>query len=168
MTTSLRRSLSSSARLGTKAPQWYEHFSPFPIGTSAASPVTPHPPLLRPSAGLVQNWSRATAPTSPQSSAPSHPPIPIFAHTDFWATYLDPSTPAKSTAANKTSSELAFDLEIPHSMNIAKAAAGVQTLERFIYSALGPMKKHSASIHTHTTGTPRLPPSSTSRRSSQS
>ena len=92
----------------------------------------------------------------------------IFAHTDFWATYLDPSTPAKSTAANKTSSELAFDLEISHGTNIAKAAAGVQTLERFIYSTLGPMKKHSTSIHTHTTGTPRLLSSSTLRRSGRS
>jgi NAD(P)-dependent dehydrogenase (short-subunit alcohol dehydrogenase family) len=49
----------------------------------------------------------------------------IFANTDFRTTYLDPSTPAKSTAANKTSSELAFDLEISHGTNIAKAAAGV-------------------------------------------
>jgi uncharacterized protein YbjT (DUF2867 family) len=34
----------------------------------------------------------------------------IFANTDFWATYREPSTPAKSAAAGKTSSELAFDL----------------------------------------------------------
>lgn len=73
----------------------------------------------------------------------------IFANTDFWATYLNPNTPAKSTAANKTSSELAFDLEVSHGTNIAKAAAGVQTLERFIYSALGPMKKHSRGKYPH-------------------
>jgi hypothetical protein len=73
----------------------------------------------------------------------------IFANTDFWATYLDPNTPAKSAAANKTSSELAFDLEVSHGTNIAQAAAGVQTLERFIYSGLGPMKKHSRGKYPH-------------------
>ena len=73
----------------------------------------------------------------------------IFANTDFWATYLDPSTPAKAAATNKTSSELAFDLEVSHGKNIAKAAAGVQTLERFIYSALGPVKKHSRGKYPH-------------------
>jgi hypothetical protein len=67
----------------------------------------------------------------------------IFANTDFWTTYLDP------TAANKTSSELAFDLEVSHGTNIAKAAADVQTLERFIYSALGPMKKRSRGKYPH-------------------
>jgi hypothetical protein len=73
----------------------------------------------------------------------------IFANTDFWATYLNPNTPAKSATTNKTSSELAFHLEVSHSTNIAKAAAGVQTLERFIYSALGPMKKRSRGKYPH-------------------
>jgi NmrA-like family len=73
----------------------------------------------------------------------------IFVNTDFWATYLDLATPAKSAAANKTSSQLAFDLEISHGTNIATAVAAVPTLKRFIYSTLGPMTKASHGKYPH-------------------
>ena len=73
----------------------------------------------------------------------------IFANTDFWATYLDPSTRAAAAAAGKTSSELAFDHEVSHGTNIANAAAQVETLERFVYSALAPMKKASKGKYPH-------------------
>jgi len=73
----------------------------------------------------------------------------IFANTDFWATYLDPHAASQAAAKGKTSSENAFDLEVSHGMNIAKAAARLTTLERFVYSALGPMKKHSKGKYPH-------------------
>lgn len=74
----------------------------------------------------------------------------IFANTDFWTTYLDPGTAANATATSTTSSKLAFDVEISHGKNIAKAAAGVgDSLEHFVYSALGPMKKHSKGKYPH-------------------
>lgn len=128
--------------LGTKAPQWHENFSPYPIGTFAVSPVSPHPPLLKPSVGWWQK-SRATSLTLLQSSRAFASANTIFANTDSQATYLNPKASAKSTAADKTSSELAFDLEVSRGTDIAKAAAGVRILERFIYSALGLAKEHS-------------------------
>lgn len=73
----------------------------------------------------------------------------IFANTDFWATYRDPSTPEKARIAGKSISEYAFDVEVHYGLNIAKAAAEVKTLERFVYSALGPMKKHSNGKYPH-------------------
>jgi hypothetical protein len=38
---------------------------------------------------------------------------------------------------------------VTHGTNIAIAAASVATLERFVYSALGPMKKHSKGKYSH-------------------
>ncbi|EXJ89395.1 hypothetical protein A1O3_02462 [Capronia epimyces CBS 606.96] len=73
----------------------------------------------------------------------------IFANTDLWATVSDPGTAAKAEAAGKSSSELAMDVEVSHGVNIAHAAAGVATLERFIYSALGPMNQASKGKYTH-------------------
>ena len=73
----------------------------------------------------------------------------IFANTDFWAMYLDPATPAEAAKERKTSSELAFDLEVSHGTNIAQAASGVATLERLVYSALGPMTKASNAKYPH-------------------
>ncbi|KAL5316429.1 hypothetical protein ACEPPN_015476 [Leptodophora sp. 'Broadleaf-Isolate-01'] len=61
----------------------------------------------------------------------------IFVNTDFWEQYRDP----KSTT--KDSSQQSFDLEVSHGKNAAIAAAGVASLERFVYSALGPMKRAS-------------------------
>jgi nucleoside-diphosphate-sugar epimerase len=64
----------------------------------------------------------------------------IFLNTDFWATYrasvLAGDDPDKSA-------HLGFDTEVQHGKNAAIAATGVPTLERFIYSALGPMNAAS-------------------------
>ena len=73
----------------------------------------------------------------------------IFANTDFWATYRDPKTSEAAAAQGKTISEYAFETEVSYGVNIARAATAVPTLERFIYSALGPVKSHSAGKYTH-------------------
>ena len=62
----------------------------------------------------------------------------IFSNTDFWGTY-------KSTG----SSDAAYEKEVQHGMNIASAANSVPTLQRFIYSALGPAKQHSKGKYSH-------------------
>lgn len=63
----------------------------------------------------------------------------IFVNTDFWGPYR--SSPARE--GQPKSSEEAFEEEVLHGQNAAIAAAEIPTLERFVYSALGPMKKHS-------------------------
>ncbi|KAH7391491.1 hypothetical protein BKA64DRAFT_696213 [Cadophora sp. MPI-SDFR-AT-0126] len=45
--------------------------------------------------------------------------------------------------------EKSFELEVSHGKNAAIAAAGVKSLERFVYSALGPMKKASNGKYPH-------------------
>ncbi|KAJ5351118.1 hypothetical protein N7452_000092 [Penicillium brevicompactum] len=64
----------------------------------------------------------------------------IFVNTDFWIPYraalssgIDPLTSAKQ----------GYEAEITHGKNAANAAMKIPTLKRFIYSALGPMKKAS-------------------------
>jgi NmrA-like family len=84
-----------------------------------------------------------------QSSMPLRQPMPSSLIPISGPPTSTLNTPAKSATTNKTSNELAFHLEVSHSTNIAKAAAGVQTLERFIYSALGPMKKRSRGKYPH-------------------
>ncbi|KAI0159804.1 NAD(P)-binding protein [Xylariaceae sp. FL1272] len=64
----------------------------------------------------------------------------IFVNTDFWAAYR--ASVAAGDAPEK-SSAIGWDTEILHGKNAAAAAAGVPTLEKFIYSALGPMKRAS-------------------------
>ncbi|KAK0118253.1 hypothetical protein ONS95_012554 [Cadophora gregata] len=67
----------------------------------------------------------------------------IFVNTDFWAQYRN------DTSKTKDKSEESYELEVSHGKNAAVAAAGVKTLERFIYSALGPMKKASKGKYPH-------------------
>jgi NAD(P)-dependent dehydrogenase (short-subunit alcohol dehydrogenase family) len=68
----------------------------------------------------------------------------IFLNTDFWEPYSGSRAPLTTPeSGTKSSSEVAFDLEVSHGKNAAVAAASVGTLERFIYSALGPMKAAS-------------------------
>lgn len=63
----------------------------------------------------------------------------IFLNTDFWATYR-----ASALAGDpEKSSKLAFDTEVQHGKNAVLAATGVPTLERLVYSALGPMNRGS-------------------------
>ncbi|KAI8623313.1 NAD(P)-binding protein [Xylariaceae sp. FL1651] len=64
----------------------------------------------------------------------------IFLNTDFWAPYRA-SVLAGDDPAN--SSKIAFTTELQHGKNAVIAALGVLTLERFIYSALGPMNAAS-------------------------
>jgi hypothetical protein len=73
----------------------------------------------------------------------------IFLNTDFWLPY------AKATSSGKYSreeaSKVAFDTEVMHATNAANAAAvaAKDTLERLVYSALGPMKKASGGKYPH-------------------
>ncbi|KAE8402390.1 hypothetical protein BDV37DRAFT_295391 [Aspergillus pseudonomiae] len=62
----------------------------------------------------------------------------IFVNTDFWG-------PFHTTG----SYEAAYEQEIQHGRNAALAAATVPTLDRFIYSTLAPMKKHSGGKYPH-------------------
>lgn len=76
----------------------------------------------------------------------------IFLNTDFWHPYR------RSLAADVdhlTSAKQGYDVEVSHGKNAADAAATIPTLERFVYSALGPMKaasggKYSLSYHWET------------------
>ncbi|KAI1269052.1 NAD(P)-binding protein [Xylariaceae sp. FL1019] len=76
----------------------------------------------------------------------------IFVNTDFWAAYR------ASVAAGDTpekSSAIGYDTELQHGQNAAAAASCIPTLEKFIYSALGPMArasggKYSRSMHWET------------------
>ncbi|KAJ8125626.1 hypothetical protein O1611_g8014 [Lasiodiplodia mahajangana] len=76
----------------------------------------------------------------------------IFLNTDFWAAYrasvLAGDDPEKS-------SKIGYDTEVQHGKNAVAAAAGVPTLERLVYSALGPMNagsngKYPTSYHWET------------------
>ncbi|PVH83326.1 putative hscarg dehydrogenase [Cadophora sp. DSE1049] len=67
----------------------------------------------------------------------------IFVNTDFWAQYRDPKSQTKGI------SEQSYELEVSYGKNAAIAAAGVKSLERFVYSALGPMKKASNGKYPH-------------------
>ncbi|RYC64164.1 hypothetical protein CHU98_g2020 [Xylaria longipes] len=64
----------------------------------------------------------------------------IFLNTDFWAVFrasaLTGDDPEKS-------SKLGYENEVLHGKNAVQAAAGVPTLERLVYSALGPMNRAS-------------------------
>ncbi|KAL4948909.1 putative hscarg dehydrogenase [Aspergillus filifer] len=67
----------------------------------------------------------------------------IFVNTDFWGPYI--SDPNRD-------SDKAFNTEVTHGKNAAIAAAGISTLERYVYSALASMKrgsngKYARSLH---------------------
>ncbi|KAJ4132442.1 hypothetical protein NW754_015258 [Fusarium falciforme] len=70
----------------------------------------------------------------------------IFVNTDFWAPYQ-----AALTAGHDqpTSSAMGFKTELQHVKNAAIAATKTPTLEKFIYSALGPMKVASGGKYPH-------------------
>ncbi|OKL61201.1 hypothetical protein UA08_03151 [Talaromyces atroroseus] len=65
----------------------------------------------------------------------------IFVNTDFWGHYLKMQTGTEHKDVNNE--ELSLDVEAQNGKNAAIAAASVPTLERYVYSALGPMKKVS-------------------------
>lgn len=70
----------------------------------------------------------------------------IFVNTDFWGAYSGAVAQGidKDIARKK-----AFDIEVQQVKNSAIAAAGIPTLEKFIYSALGPMTEASGGKFTH-------------------
>lgn len=70
----------------------------------------------------------------------------IFVNTDFWHPYRQALEEGKD---RDTSSRHGLEVELQHGKNAADAAEGVPTLERFVYSALGPMKKVSAGKYPH-------------------
>ncbi|KAL2846884.1 hypothetical protein BJY01DRAFT_213148 [Aspergillus pseudoustus] len=63
----------------------------------------------------------------------------VFVNTDFWGPYVSGATETGKTH----SSDDAFNEELNHGKNAAIAASRVPTLERFVYSALGPIKRAS-------------------------
>ncbi|KAI1196785.1 NAD(P)-binding protein [Nemania serpens] len=76
----------------------------------------------------------------------------IFLNTDFWEVYRA-STLAGHDADE--SAKIGFNTELQHGKNAVLAAASVPSLERLVYSALGPMNaasngKYSTSYHWET------------------
>jgi hypothetical protein len=65
----------------------------------------------------------------------------IFVNTDFWGFYR--SSPATTDKERENIGEAALQKEVEHGKNAAIAAAALPSLETFVYSALGPMKKAS-------------------------
>lgn len=72
----------------------------------------------------------------------------IYGLTDFWAPFLDPSTAKVALKNGQTTNEAAMHIEIGHGINIAKAAAQIPTLERFVYSSLADVTKWSKGKYT--------------------
>lgn len=64
----------------------------------------------------------------------------IFLNTDFWMPYRKILAEGKDPV---TSAKEAFEIELNHGKNAAIAATQIPTLERVVYSALGPMKAAS-------------------------
>ncbi|KAJ5864077.1 uncharacterized protein N7529_005993 [Penicillium soppii] len=70
----------------------------------------------------------------------------IFLNTDFWQPYR--AALASGTDA-LTSAKQGYETEVTHGKNAANVAATIPTLERLIYSALGPMKAASGGKYSH-------------------
>jgi hypothetical protein len=70
----------------------------------------------------------------------------IFVNTDFWAPYTSALADGKDQA---TSQQIGYDTEELHVKNAAYAASKTPTLEKYIYSALGPMKEVSKGKYPH-------------------
>lgn len=71
----------------------------------------------------------------------------IFAMTDFWQPYFNPSNKEK-LKEGQTMNEFCFDIEVRHGKNSAHAAAKVETLERYVYSGLSNATKWSKGKYT--------------------
>lgn len=72
----------------------------------------------------------------------------IFLNTDFWIPYVKA---LGSGTPREEASRVAFDTEVRHAKNATDAAVRVagDTLERLVYSALGPMSKASGGKYPH-------------------
>lgn len=64
----------------------------------------------------------------------------IFLNTDFWAAFRASALAGDDPEKN---SKIGYEAEVLHGKNAVQAAAGVSTLEKLIYSALGPMNRAS-------------------------
>jgi NmrA-like family len=73
----------------------------------------------------------------------------IFVNTDFWEIYVASEKKKATRIHDKietseiSSNEVAFEKEVLYGKNAAHTAAAVPSLQRFVYSALPPMNKHS-------------------------
>ena len=70
----------------------------------------------------------------------------IFVNTDFWAVY---SSSLAEGAEHSVSGQRAYENEVTHGKNAVLATLKIPTLERFIYSALGPMNRASGGKYPH-------------------
>ncbi|KAF4337217.1 hypothetical protein FBEOM_8910 [Fusarium beomiforme] len=70
----------------------------------------------------------------------------IFVNTDFWAPYMAALSQGKDQA---TAQHIGYETEERHVKNAAHAASKINTLEKYIYSALGPMKDASKGKYSH-------------------
>lgn len=70
----------------------------------------------------------------------------IFVNTDFWLPYTAALAEGRGRDA---SSVLGHTTEIRHARNAAVAASKTPTLERYVYSALGPIKAASGGKYSH-------------------
>ncbi|KAI1334256.1 NAD(P)-binding protein [Xylariaceae sp. FL0016] len=70
----------------------------------------------------------------------------IFVNTDMWGTFRA-GTAAGTDAV--TAGQQGYATEVAHGRNAARAASAVPTLERYVYSALGPMKRASGGRYPH-------------------
>ena len=71
----------------------------------------------------------------------------IYAVTDFWAPFWNPSTKEK-LPPGQLLNQYCYDLEVQQGKNLADAAANVKTLERYVYSALTSFKERSKGKYT--------------------
>lgn len=73
----------------------------------------------------------------------------IFLNTDFWIPYI--KAISSGAYSREEASKVAFDTEVRHAKNATDVAVrvGGDTLERFVYSALGPMKDASGGKYPH-------------------
>lgn len=70
----------------------------------------------------------------------------IFVNTDFWELFHALLAAGKD---NATAGKIAYDTELQNAKNAAIAAANVSTLERYVYSALAPLKEYSNGKYSH-------------------
>ena len=72
----------------------------------------------------------------------------VFCNTDFWGPY---GAGMKAGIDPKTVCKTSYDTEVRHGLNAFAAAAQVASIERFVYSALGPMARASNGkfVHSH-------------------
>jgi hypothetical protein len=70
----------------------------------------------------------------------------IFVNTDFWEKFHGLVAAGND---NITAGKIAYDAELQNAKNAAIAASKVSTLERYIYSALTPLKAYSNGKYSH-------------------